>query len=81
MTYAHYSKELQLAARFFDMNDEKVTPHGARLGKSVESFNNRISFEDIAVGGRWSALDSAIGYIRNGQASLINVYMSSFTEK
>lgn len=80
ITYTHYAKQLQLAAKFFDLDHVKVTPLGARLGKAVGSFNRGIPLSDIAVGGRWSSLESAISYIKNGQASLINVNISLFTE-
>lgn len=80
ITYTHYSKQLQLAARYFDLNHVKVTPHGAILGRAVENFNNRVPLDDIAVVGRWTAIDSAVSYIDNWKASLINVNMSPFSE-
>lgn len=78
--YSHYSKQLQLAARYFDLDHIMVTPHGARLGRAFEDFNNRVTLEDIAVGGRLSTLDSAVSYIKNGQASLINEDMGPYSE-
>lgn len=71
---------LQLAARYFDLDHVRVTPHGARWGRAIDNFNNRIPLDDIAVGGRWSEIDSAIAYIKNGQASLINIDMGPFSE-
>lgn len=42
IAYSHYSKELQLAAQYFDLDHIRITPHGARLGRAVEEFNNRV---------------------------------------
>lgn len=78
LTYANYSKQLQATAQFFGLQDVKVTPHGARIGKAVENFNSRVLIEDIAVDGRWADLSSTISYIRNRQASFAKINMSPY---
>lgn len=81
ITYAAYSRHLHTAANYYGFGTVNVTPHGARLGKAVEDFNNRIPLDDIAVGGRWAELQSAIAYIKNGQASLANINIPRDTQE
>lgn len=81
ITYTAYSSHLLTAANYYGFGKVNVTPHGTRLGKEVEDFNNRIPLDDIAVGGRWAELQSAIAYIKNGQASLENISIPHDTQK
>lgn len=79
--YAHYNKQIRNAAQYYCLAGMRITPHGARLGKAVETFNTRVSLEDIALEGRWARVYSAVDYIKNGQASLAKLPMSSFVQR
>lgn len=71
--YLTYNKLIQQAVRYYGIHNNRMTPHGARLGKSVENYNNRVDLKDITLDGRWASSDSLIEYIKNGQASLAKI--------
>lgn len=78
--YVSYKKQIQLAARYYGLQKNRITPHGSRLGKEVENYNHRVDLKDITLDGRWASSDSAIEYIKNGQVSLAKISFSTYTQ-
>lgn len=74
-SYAHYNKMIQNAARYYCLKGGCITPRGARLGKAVETYNNRTAINDIALDGRWARPESSVDYVKNGQASFAKTHM------
>lgn len=81
ITYCTYRKHMHTSSECFGFGRVNVKSHWEGLGKSVEDFKNITPLDNIAVGGRWDEIQSAISYIKNGQSSLSNINITHPTQK
>ena len=74
--YATYSAALKEATNHFGLSNISIRPHSARIGKALEDYVQGKSVEQIAINGRWSALNSLRYYLNNGNAWVLDMHLS-----